>query len=204
MGSGAKFPLMKLFVALPDGLSILGVRVPYLPSIKSTALPANNPAGKAVDCAGVVPCCLSSPELLLHKFKGLWWNDGWMRVFNIILWHFTLVYFGFFCKKICRQCLLEYSVALIFLIGKDAFYSTLCPIRFAARGRYSFFSEVLGNTIRGLAFKKEFVYEPYYLGFLFDNLRCIVFSLFIAEELAIWKAYLSVSKALSLAPRGVL
>lgn len=98
---------------------------------------------------------------------------------------------------------MEYSVPFVLLIGEYAFDSTLCQTRFAGGGRHAFFSDVLGNTIRGFALKKELIDNRTTLA-SFSTIYHIVFYLFVAKKLTIWKPFLSVSKPLSLAPRDVL
>lgn len=60
-------------------------------------------------------------------------DNGFVVILYIILWDFLFVDFGLLGKEVCGVRLLQKGITFILFVFKNAFYSLLIPVCFAAR-----------------------------------------------------------------------
>ena len=124
-------------------------------------------------------------KLCLHGFEHFRRNDGRMTVFNVILGNLALVHFHFLGQKIRAEGLLQDGVALVFLVGQNAFYRFWPPLRPPGRRRNIAGGKEPRDVRRRFSLHEQAIDQLDRRSFLGHDFWNAIRTLFIAEKLLI-------------------
>ena len=107
-------------VAVPDivTLRVFAVVPDFVP-IKAAAVCTNQLIAKRAIIPK--PCLVSSPVLqpLLNKVENLWRNNWFVRILNVVLWQFAVIFPRFLAEIVNCVALLQQSFSLILLVSEE-------------------------------------------------------------------------------------
>ena len=204
MGRPALFRALELPVALPDGAAVLAVGVPHLGAVEGAAVAADDAGGKNAPSAVAVAQPLPPSELGLHSVELVRVDDGLVAFLNVILRNLALVDLHLLLQKIHRELLLQERRPFVLLIREDGGHRGRSPFALSRRGGDALRCEGLGDEIGSFPRHEKAVNPPNNGGLLLNDDRDVIRSLFVAEELLVRQADLSIGEPLSLAPGDVL
>ena len=92
--------ILELGVALPDGAAVLVGGIPDLGTEELAAVSAYDAGGEYAASAVASAIGLTTGEFLLNSVPFVRWDDGLMRMFDVVLRYLALVDFQLFLKKI--------------------------------------------------------------------------------------------------------
>ena len=134
-------------VAVPDivTLRVFAVVPDFVP-IKAAAVCTNQLIAKRAIIPK--PCLVSSPalQLLLNKVENLWRNNWFVRILNVVLWQFAVIFPRFLAEIVHCVALLQQSFSLILLVSEDIFNCRYWPSRLACWRWNSLLGQVIGNV----------------------------------------------------------
>ena len=84
-------------VTTVNNSTVFVVGVPYFGTVIAATLGTYDFGCENIIAAIIMAYPFSSTHLLLHHFKLPWRNNGWVAIFDIVLWNLTLVCLTLFC-----------------------------------------------------------------------------------------------------------
>ena len=115
-----------LVIALPDDPAILIVGMPDLRPVPAAATATLHPAGEDADRAAPVLSRLPGGHKDLDRLEGIWRDDGFVVVPDVVLWNLTLIVLFLLGQEVHGVGLLEKGIALVLLIPKYNGVDTMC------------------------------------------------------------------------------
>ena len=196
-------PVLKLCIALPDHPAVFAVGVPHLAAVHLAAAAAENPSRKAARAIVLAARLPPALDLFLHHAEHLIGHNSRMAVLDVILRYLALVDLHFLGEEVRTEGLLQERVALVFLIGEDAQYSSRLP-RFLASGRWDALRlKARLDSVGRLSLQEQPINPAHDLRFLGHDLWLAILTLAIPEEVLVRHGHLAVRKPLALAPGDV-
>lgn len=195
--------VLELVVATVDGLAILVGGVPDFRAVPAAAIAAFDFRRVDADAAVAVAAVPAALQFFLHLVEDRWADDGFVVVFDVVLWHLAFVIPHFLREEVDGVALLEERIAFVFLVREDAADGGLAP-DFAAAGRRDAPARELGRDgVEGVAREEEavdFLDRP---GLLAVHDKIAVRAFVVAEETLVGHADFAVREPLPLAPGRV-
>ena len=118
-----------LVIALPDHRLVFRSGIPDLTAIQRAAFIAKDTSRKAMRRVIATARFLSLGKLCLYSLEHFPRNDGRMTMLDVVLRHLAFVYLHFLGQEIRAEGLLQDGVALVFLVGQNAFHRFGPPLR---------------------------------------------------------------------------
>ena len=139
----------------------------------------------------------------LRGFKSIDIRAVLVVVLYVVLGNLAVIDGLLLGQEICDVRFLEQGIALVLLVGQDAFHSALAPLFLAARRPDPHGCQLVGNRPVGKPCKELAVNKPDGLGFFRVYDQVSVLALVVTDEAAVGDRHLAVAYALAVPPGDV-
>ena len=157
-----------------------------------------------MDAAVIVFTTATLGHFPLHHLEHFRVDDGFVVIFDIVLWDFAFVDLGLFGQEIDGVAFLKERIAFVLLVAEDTFDGGNAPLLLAAGSGNAIIGQLLGDTVVAHSLQEHGVNALDDDCLLSVDHQISIRTTVVTKETLERNTDLSVCKALSLAPRAVL